>query len=243
MRGILFIIGIFASFYSLAVDKTPSGTYMIPAHVRPAILKIYSKVGRCTAALIGPKIFITAAHCFKKETTGFTIHKEAKINFKAYITPEYDPNPDIEGQPKKYKPKDVAFGVLEKPITSVAPYTILWDPSPVKKVISYGYGCSGNKLAIYYLTEVFANVYEKEYRGNLSMITALCPGDSGGPVFSYHNDKMYLTGVNRATNAADSSWITTLARPYVLELLYDVQNQHKSLKVCGIDMECEMPTF
>ncbi len=243
MRGILIFLGIIVSIDLHATERTPSGTYMIPAHTRPAILEVHSKAGRCTAALIGPRVFVTAAHCFKSEITGYTLYKKSKILFKAYITPEYDPMPPEEKHLKKYQPKDVAFGILERPILNVTPYTILWETPPAKKVISYGFGCSGNKLAIYYLTEVSNLVYEKEYRGNLSQIVALCPGDSGGPAFSYFNDRLYLVGVNRATNVADSSWITVLARSYVYDLLMKVQSEHKHAKICGINMECELPTL
>lgn len=237
MRGVRFhIILVFIFFASIASAsipaRGPSGSYLVPQNDHPGILQIFVDGSRCTAGLIGPKTFITAAHCFSSKHDGYIFFQGRKISFKAYITPEYNREDLVIG-----KFKDVAIGVLEQEIPAT-PFTISWTQLESKKIITYGYGCSSDLLSVYFLSEQLKNVYHRVYIGNQEQLKALCLGDSGGPAFAYVDDKLRLVGVNKATNSMDKSLITQLSRTYVYELVLKVQ-EIENVKICGVDLDCD----
>lgn len=178
--------------------------------------------GTCTAALIGPAVLLTAAHCVGNgQQIKFVV---AGISIDATCThaPGYDPF---------FKPSDdLALCLLSRTVTGLTYETVKLDTVPIigSEILLTGYGCTTQNGGIdgrlrVGRTETVTDQEASDAATNfnvplgevnsiytLSDVPAggavICPGDSGGPAFEAGLDPKgprKIVGVNSRTTFND----------------------------------------
>jgi hypothetical protein len=196
----------------------------------PAIIRI-SAGGGCTAAVVGPNVVLTAAHC---------VDNGSKISFKhdgkSYSSEGCSHHPGYSSN----QTKDFA---LCKVATVKAPYiTINTDHNLVKvgdSIVLSGYGCTnkgGGGGNDGYLRMGEARVTRVPTSSNFDIVStgaaALCFGDSGGPAFK----GSLLVGVNSRGNIEDTSYVSAVHMAdgdYMLGWA-----KSNSVEICGLNKDC-----
>lgn len=198
----------------------------------PAVLRIRSASGSgCTASLVGPQAVLTAAHCAEQgEKISFTTVNGA--TYTANVT-RYEkwPNDDL----------DLAIAKVSKPVTGITPLTVRTDRFEKKgmNVDLIGYGCvqpgggGGNDGVLRMGSAKIRSgqAYDLVLDADPS---ALCYGDSGGPVL-FEGKQI---GVNSKGNIEDVSYTTRTTLPDAKAWL-EATASKLGVAICGVTSNCD----
>lgn len=201
----------------------------------PTVVRITSASGAgCTANIVGPSAIITAAHC---ADTG------EKVTFKTYdgraysaVMTHYEKYPDDD--------LDLNIGKVNTPIVGIKPMTIRTDRFEKKDMLVdlIGYGCinpggGGGNDGILRMGSAKVTAGQGYDLALDASPSALCYGDSGGPVF-YQGQQI---GVNSKGNIQDKSFTTRTTLPESKAWLEKTASA-LGLEICGINSKCDGAT-
>jgi Trypsin len=167
----------------------------------------YGRDSTCSAALIGPDLLITAAHCvdgFSGVTAFFDRDRETAI-YKRRLIPAIKVaiHPDYKSNGMEIAPHDIALIQL----SNDAPSTYFPVPlansdsllSSGDEVLLAGFGITESGAGSGTLRYTLATYAGKDNLGRLEINDPLrrgaCSGDSGGPLFTFVNGRYEVAGV------------------------------------------------
>lgn len=235
-----FIFSTVAFFFACAAvsqDPVLIGGLPVKPGEYPEVVYISFKSGRCSAAIVGPKVVLTAAHCARGGD---------KITYQLGQT-QYSATCEA---PKVYPDDDhdIALCISDKIMPE--PYASIAEEGPKKgdTVTLIGYGCiriggrGGNDGILRVGESTVIGYTDWDYITKSK--TALCFGDSGGPSFKQVKDAKvdhhYIMGVNSKGNIKDTSYLSQTysdaSKAFIKE--WSVKND---AEVCGVTKVCDKP--
>lgn len=211
-------------------DVLINGT-VVPNKDYPAVIQIFMTGASCSAAVIGPRTILTAAHCANTgDTATFQTVNGGKYTAVMTRGTGY-PGVDL----------DLNLGQTNADI-DVAPLSVKLDKFERigMQMDLIGYGCiqpgggGGNDGTLRIGQTVISGAQDHDLILTTPNGAALCYGDSGGPVL-WKNEQgvLVVVGVNSKGNIVDTSYTTRLT-------LDDANVFMKAwpLPICGIAANC-----
>ena len=217
------------------VSRLINGTIAAPGTYQE-VVSITTGVNPCTATIVGPRVFITAAHCGATgATSNFSINGKS-YSAKLQQSPLYTTNDH-----------DISVGMTTEDITGI-PYAIVGGAySEGLQITLLGYGCyssdpsepTDGKLRYGQTVTVSTSGYDmisKTPGGAL-----VCYSDSGGPAYILQGDKHLLLGISTKGNMKDSNYDL---RTDITETQSFLKNfaTTNSVVICGINSDCSSTT-
>lgn len=232
-----------ADMFQLAIlseDKAAQPTVINARRVTPKLYSasFYAKDLKCSSSLVGPKTFLTAAHCLKKGPT-MTVGVGTRIVVTTCTTASAYP---------KNLTADYALCLAPDDINDT-PYfeSVSLDATKLKinqEVSLTGFGCTergggGDKTGNVY--RVGEAPIQSLPNGSDNFLvtrgeTAVCFGDSGGPAFlqmGKDGSPRFQVSVNGVGDNNRVSGLASLSTTTAISFLQDWSTRHGQ-KICGL---------
>lgn len=236
----------FVVFFQIEASSTwvVNGT-KVKAGKFDEVVRIFGESGACTASIVGPRTIVTAAHCGK---TGEIAEFEFKgRSYEAVLTrsPAYLTH-DL----------DLGVGLLSKDIVDANPMTIGGDAKLGLAVSVLGYGCtetpeepeeedddspfpwSWDLRPLQRGESIIASFRHADMVLKQPGGSALCYGDSGGPMILESKSGVVILGINSKGNLKDISYGLRLDLPESKKFLMKIGKDH-GVEICGINKLCK----
>lgn len=197
----------------------------------PAVIRILSDSGAgCTASLIGPQAILTAAHCAERDES-VKFQTTSGASYTATCTPfEEWPSKDL----------DLNICKVSTIVQGITPLTVRTDKFETMGMLvdMIGYGCiqpgggGGNDGVLRMGSGKVSGSQAFDLVLDASP-SALCYGDSGGPVLFQGKQ----IGVNSKGNIQDKSYTTRTTLPDSKAWLESTAKS-LGLLICGVNTDC-----
>jgi hypothetical protein len=200
-----------------------------------------TSIGLCSAVLIGPRVLLTAAHCASQNLSAAEIRFAHQVLLGTVeIHPDHHRTPQSD--------RDIALVLLDSPVENISAASIRPDTNIVvdQNVTLVGYGCSENggsgaagvkRFGKSLISEVQAGLYVVRQ----SLGSAVCFGDSGGPLYANSTDEneasLSLIGVHAAGNLRDTTYSVRLNAAENLQFMLVFADKHR-VDICGLTIDC-----
>lgn len=216
----------------------------------PEVIRIRSGNSSCTAAVVGPRVILTAAHCSTDQGDIHPVHENKEYGFTAggkdytarcTLAPSYRDGRQGVGS------EDIALCKTDRTIHTRYAVLSAHEPAVGDTVTLIGYGClrgqwpRGGNDGILRVGE--AKVTKSSTKTSFHWYTegsaALCSGDSGGPAFHHVKDPSethYIAGVNSMGNLSTTSLLSSVPRSLKFLAHYE---QKEGVQICGLSLNCE----
>lgn len=229
------------------------GKLASPADWPATLILCISDQTFCTTTLVGPRIFLTAAHCFdhvRSATIRGSVQMPAAgaIAVTCTIHPEYvSMGSTMPGSTEMVRPWSADIAVCATESNVPLPLAERLVPSSTKPtsgmlITLLGFGCStpggGGVVQVLYagptsVKDVGTATYFIHTKRTPLGPTALCRGDSGGASFTSANPVRAINGINAAADNSEESWITDLSRDEIRQFVSQ-QTSDPARHVCGL---------
>lgn len=202
------------------------------------VVWIRSSGSMCSAAKVGPRVILTAAHCVVRDEIQVIVGRNI-VDAQCKIAPDYT---------RTVGDQDMAL--CKTDIDLEGPYASLSLVGPIvgDKVTLIGYGCirpgggGGNDGILRYgHSPVTKESTDEYYSFHTVGDRALCFGDSGGPAFRRVKDRKghhVILGVNSRGNIQDTSLLTAVYHPKSQDFIRQFEVSEE-VSICGYKLECQ----
>lgn len=201
--------------------KVPDGTFsqVVTAQVNGST---------CSATQVGPRAFITAAHCGRSGSSVSLTTESGSLNGTFFQSPLY-PNPD----------HDLALIVTDTEAKAL-PLNIGKGVAAHEKLLILGHGCtqsggSGGLSGLYMGEATLKKDTGFEF---ITSGAAVCYGDSGGPALAKVDGQYHVLGIHSKGNIKDTNYHTNLGSPASQRFLLDEASK-SGISICGINAQCK----
>jgi hypothetical protein len=205
-----------------------------------------NKIYRCSASQIGPRVILTAAHCFKKQIKAGYRHISIKFKPHPQDTPMIDAVCTTHGDfnyARNHQPfPDFSLCLLSQ-VRDTMHETISFNPVVRdQEVFIYGYGCfviedrnnRNNALSRAKVKVINPVPGIKNYSIRMNDSRAsLCNGDSGGPTMVNTENKRTVVAVNTKGNYDGDSQSSGLSSEQFRSFLQSWSAENNNPVVCG----------
>lgn len=215
----------------------------------PEVIRIRSGRSACSAALVGPRVVLTAAHCTKPDGEVVPLSENLLYEFqvgqlvykaRCKIAPDYR---------RQTGDQDMALCKTDREVS--VKYASLSKEGPkLREIVTLiGYGCTqegggGGNDGILRVGEapVIKESDLEWYSFHTKGDSALCFGDSGGPSFKLVRDPKaehhYIYGVNSRGDIKELSLLTAVYHPKSLKFARDFERS-QGVEICGLSLDCD----
>lgn len=221
------------------------------------VIRIYSSGSSCSAAIVGERVILTAAHCTSEDGEIRPVSEDVDYKFDIdglRLTARCSRHPLYNDERMDV---DMALCKTSEPVRldKYAHVAKLGEyPKVGNQVVLAGYGClrkeaprGGNdgvlrvgKSTVSRLPSGAHPWYHTNKQNDTE--SALCYGDSGGPSFRMMKDpkkeKHLVFGVNSRGDIKRLSMLTAMGFAKANEFIKSWSSQNE-LEICGIHKECE----
>lgn len=190
-------------------------------------------IGNCTAAVVGPNVVATAAHCTGSRNISFSL---GNTRYRAQC---------VGSNYRSNSTNDYALCFTRDTIT--APYyeNMASDPDVVSRrdwVLLSGFGCTrwGGRLDMRLRVgkaQVLGTPSGRDNDYTTGNGATLCSGDSGGPAWSLdkNDQRLLVISTNSRSNTRDrsylSSWVSQDGKAHIARF----RQSFPQARICGLD--------
>lgn len=214
----------------------------------PEVIRIRQNNSTCSAALVGPKVLITAAHCSTPDGEVIPISNSADYQFEVAGVPFHARCT----QSPKYASEehDMALCLADRDVPVAYAHISPNVPQIGQIVLLTGYGCvrgnpnpgGGNngelKAGEAKVSDLPGDMPGSYWFSTLGNVAA-CFGDSGSPTFEkiQPGKPHQIVGVTSRGNIRDLTWLTSVGLPLSKDFMRAFEQNH-GVEICGVSGKC-----
>lgn len=238
MGGFLFLL-LFGSALHAEDICLPDET-AISSEKYPAIIKVETQQGKCTATVVGPNVILTAAHCaYEKDESGENVIPEGKTGSFTAGGEEYTftfiPSTRTDKDVRLGLKPDISLGLVHSKIKNIEPLSIGFE-KPREPLLVLGFG--RGPLSEYLAKANQEDTFKRHMISSDTQNRYSCPGDSGGPTLAQNaNEELELVGVHASTDLNKYTRDTRTNSEAFKEFINEKADKY-NIKICGYNLIC-----